>query len=305
MRFLKRLFRVLILVLMLGTIALAVLYYMSNRTPDGYLPLQLSEAERDAAAKRFELQKMPRLLNLANESAAKSTSAHRAQARGGAAPDAATQPADSVTVSFTQDEINSSIWKLAQTDKFKADYGRHLADPFVSLKADGSIVVMATVQEFGRVASAYFEPKLDENGQLRFDLTSLKVGSLPLPEAVLSKKRAQVEASLRQQIAEWQKKAKIDPAGVANAEAAAIAQAQFVLQSLNHQPSPAVIFMPKDVEKGQSKTVPLRLTDVKVDKGELTITVRPMNPAERADLLDQIQKPTQAAAADAPQPPKG
>src|SRR5204863_3856347 len=135
-------------VLILGVSGIAILHYMSTRTPDGYAPLLLTEAQRDELSKRVEMQKLPRLLNLANESAAKATSARRSQAAGTSVPAAATRPTDSVTVSFSQDEINSSIWKLSQSDKYQAEYARYVTDPYVSLQQDGQIVLMGNVPEF-------------------------------------------------------------------------------------------------------------------------------------------------------------
>jgi hypothetical protein len=43
--------------------------------------------------------------------------------------------------------------------------------------------------------------------------------------------------------------------------------------------------------------VPVRLTNVTVEKGALSITVQPMTAEERAALLDQIREPQSSAAA--------
>lgn len=296
MKFLKRLTRILVLVLFFGAIGVGVMHHLSKRTPTGYAPTQLTADERAAAAWRLEHQKMPQLLNMATESQAKASAAVRAQARGASLPAGTTQPLSAVTVSFTQDEINSSLWKWSEP--YKSDYERYLTGPYVSLE-EGAVVLMGTVPEFGRVASAYFEPKLDEQGMLRCDLTSLKVGSLPLPESLLSKKRAKLEEALKAQLPQWQNRAKIDPTGIANSDANAAALGKLVLQILNHQPSPAVIFLAKDFPN-HSRTIPVRLTNVTVEKGALTITVQPMDATERAALLDQIRAPQQSASADVP-----
>src|SRR4051812_2307817 len=294
----KRLSRILLLVLLLGGVGLAVMYYLSARHPNGYFPGLLSVADREAAAKRLELEKLPQLLNLANQAQANAASAHRAQARGEAAPAASTRPIAPVTVSFTQDEINSSLWK--QVERYKSSYERYLNDPYVSLE-DGTIVLMGNVPEYGRVASASFEPRLDDKGMLRCDLTSLKLGSLPLPESVLNKQRVKIENALRSRLPEWQSKADIGPSGVINPDGRAAALSQLVLRILSHQPSPAVVFLPKDVQKMSEKgSVPVKLTNVGVEKGTLTVTVEPMTVEERTALLEKIRQPQQQGGA-APQ----
>ena len=290
----KRFSRILLLVLLLGGVTLAVLYYLSARHPSGYVPGLLSAADREAAAKRLELEKLPQLLNLANQAQANATSALRAQARGEAAPAASTRPIAPVTVTFTQDEINASLWKQIERDK--SSYERYIKDPYVSLE-DGTIVLMANVPEYGRVASASFEPRLDDKGMLRCDLTSLKLGSLPLPESILSKHRAKVENALRSRLPDWQSKADIGPSGVITPDGRHAALGQLVLRILNHQPSPAVVFLPKDIQKVSDKkdkgSVPVKLTNVAVEKGTLTVTVEPMTVEERTALLERIRQPQQ------------
>ena len=294
----KRLSRILLLVLLLGGVTLAVLYYLSARHPSGYFPGLLSAADREAAAKRVELDKLPQLLNLANQAQANAASAHRAQARGEAAPAASTRPIAPVTVTFTQDEINATLWK--QIERYKSSYERYLNEPYVSLE-DGTIVLMANVPEYGRVASASFEPRIDDKGMLRCDLASLKLGSLPLPESVLSKHRAKVEDALRSRLPGWQSNAEIGPTGVINPDGRSAALGQLVLRILNHQPSPAVVFLPKDIQRISSDkdkgSVPVKLTNVSVEKGALTVTVEPMTLDERTALLAQIRDPQQGGPA--------
>jgi hypothetical protein len=58
-----------------------------------------------------------------------------------------------------------------------------------------------------------------------------------------------------------------------------------------------VIFVRTD----KSKTVPMRLTNVTVGKGSLTITVQPMDAAERAALLEQLRSPDSSTSGSLPQ----
>jgi hypothetical protein len=173
-----------------------------------------------------------------------------------------------------------------------------VTDPYFVLE-DGVVALMGTVPEFGRVASVYFEPTIDEKGAMHFDMTGIKVGSLPLPEAVLAKKRASIETTLRNLLPTWQGKADIDATGVVNDDARSAALAKFVLNVLNHDASPAVIFLSRDITDWK-RTFPLRLTQVKVEKGALTITAAPMSAEEREALLKTIKAPVQTAAVEVP-----
>ena len=297
MRFLKRLLRISALVFALGVIGLGVLHYLSTRTPGRYLPHLLSDEQRAAAAWRLEHQKLPDLLNLAEQSQKRDSAAQRARSRGQIVPPDATQPVAPLTLSFTEDEINSFLWKWSQP--YKDNYERYVTNPFVSLE-DGSIILMGTVPEFDRVVSAFFEPKLDEKGMLHSDMTGIKLGALPLPQNLFATKRQRVENALRTRLPNWQNKANIDATGLANSDAQCAWLGKLVLQLLDHQPSPAVIF----VRTEASKTVPVRVTKVTIEKGTLTITVQPMDPTERADLLQQLRsaKPGVEASASAALP---
>jgi hypothetical protein len=292
----KRLFRILVLVLIVGAVGLGVLYFMSHRQPGGYTPALLTEAQRLAAEKRVFMQKLPQLANFANEAHAKASSASAAQGRGDAVPPDAAKPLAPVTVAFTQDEINATLWK--RTEQYKPTYERYFTKPFIALE-ENAIVLMGTLPEVDRVASAFFEPKIDDKGMLRCDLTSLKLGSLPLPEGLVVKHRQKVEGALKARIPDWQAKAKMEPSGVTNSDARAAALGKLVLHLLNREPSPAVLFLPKDWERPNKGSVPVRLTKVAVEKGELTITVQPMDADERTALLEKIRQPLQKPGADA------
>jgi len=286
MRFLKRLVRILVLVILLGGIGVGVLLHLSKRVPVAYAPNLLTDAQRYEMSARVDTQKLPRLLNLASEAQNRENKVLRGQK-----VDSTTQPAP-LTLSFTQDEINSTLWKWSAP--YKSDYERYVVDPYVSLQPD-SIVLMGTVPDLG-VVSAYFEPKLDEKGMLHCDLASLKLGSLPLPEGLISKKRERLENALKSRLPQWQEQAKIDPTGVANSDAKAAALSKLILQLLHHQATPAVIFVQKDAKH----TIPVRLTNVSIVKESLTITVQPMDAAERTALLEQIRQHDQPAVAEAP-----
>ena len=301
MRILKPLLRILIAVLILGAVGLGVLYYMSRRTPSNYQPTALSQEQIDEASTRVDTQKMPRLLNLASLSHAASAATHRAKAIGQPVPPGATQPGP-VTVSFTQDEINSSLIKWSR--EYAGTIDRYVTGPYVAIEKD-RIVLMGNVPELGRVVSMHLKPEIDDQGRFHCDATSVSLGSLPLPDSMFAKYRTQLENSLKGKLPLWQRGAKMDPGGAVNSDARAVLQSRLALNMLNGQPAAPFLYLPHVREKtGKDTSVAVRLTDVTIEKGVVTITVQPTSPEERAAIEQQLRQPLQSAAA-ADTPPKG
>jgi hypothetical protein len=286
----------LIVVVVLGAVGLAVLYFLSKRTPSRYNPTALTEDQIAEASKRVDTQKVPLLVSYASEVHAQASAIEYAKSRGQPAPAAATRPKDPLSIAFTQDEINASMIKWSQ--QYKTTLDRYITQPLVALEKD-QIVVMATVPELGRVVSMYLQPKVDDRGQLRCDTTTVYLGSLPLPDAMFSRYRVQLEQSVLAKLPAWQRGAKLDAGGAANTDARAVVLSRLVLQLFKREPGPAVLFLPLKIED-PSTTVPVRLKDVSVEKGALTITIQPMGPQERAALAEKIREPIQRAAAQTP-----
>jgi uncharacterized protein YpmS len=296
MRILKPILRILVAVFVLGAVGLAVLYYMSRRTPSNYNPTALSQEQIDEASARVDTQKMPRLLNLASQSHAASAAVQNAKARGQSPPPSATQPQEPVTVSFTQDEINSSLIKWSRD--YQGTIERYVTGPYVAIEKD-QIILMATVPELGRVVSMYLAPKIDDDGRFRCDANSVYLGSLPLPDSMFARYRTKLESSLKSRMPLWQRGAKMDAGGAVNSDARALLLSRLALQMLNRQPGPAYLYLPKSPHDW-NHTVAMRLTDVTVDKGAVTITVQPTTPEERAALAEQLREPVQTVSTTPP-----
>jgi hypothetical protein len=286
MRIFKPLLRILVAVLVLGVVGLGVLYYMSRRTPSNYLPTALSQEQIDEASARVDTQKMPDLLNLASKAHASAAATHRANATGQPVPPGATQPAP-VTVTFTQDEINSSLIKWRR--EYPGTIDRYVTGPYVAIEKD-HLILMGTVPELGRVVSMHLTPRIDEQGRFRCDATSVYLGSLPLPDSMFAKYRTQLEGSLRSRMPLWQRGAKVDAGGAVNSDARALLLARVALSMLSGEPAGAFVYLPKNFQDW-NQTVAVRLSDVTVDKGAVSITVQPTTPEERAAIAQQIRQP--------------
>ena len=276
------------------TAAAALSYWAFKGTPAYYQRPQLSAQERADAATRAE-QKFIRTREWANDLWAGEQRSLVA-GQGGSATKPATFAAtaragEPFTVSFTEHELNAFFEKWSKS--WEQRYQQHVRDPAVVLR-DGRIILLGTLVDAGTIASFHFRPLVDDADQLRLTLESVRAGRLPMPEMVWAAQRDRLVAGLQRRLPAWQRGATIAPNGVANADAVAAHMSKLLLDVLERRPREPVLFLPFEDD---GRAVPVRLTDVRVAEGELTLTVEPMTPADRAGLLDRIREPVTAQTA--------
>jgi hypothetical protein len=270
--------------------AAALSYWAFKGTPDYYHRPQLSAQERADAANRAT-QKVLGTSTWANDLQA---SEHRAILNSAGTTTApATSRRQSHTVSFSERELNALFEQWSS--RVEQTYSKHIRDPAIALRAD-RIILVGTVAEMGTVASAHFQPLIDDQGRLLLTLESVRAGRLPMPEMVWAAQRDRAVAALRARLPKWQAGATVAPNGVANADAVAAHLSKLLFDVLARRPREPVLFLPFDTQR-PSSAVPVRLTSVRVTDGELTLTVESMTPADRAALLDRIREPVPGATA--------
>lgn len=277
-RIIKSLLRILFAVVVLGAVGVGILYHLSTRAPEGYHPEELTEEQRNVAANELETQKLPRLANLAQDAHRKAMLERNAARQGQPTTAPAVEP---LQITFTQDELNAFLGKWS--DQYKSRYESYFSQPYIRL-ADGKLILMAKAQEYDKVLSLHFAPRIDEQGMLRCEMTSVRIGSLPLPDKLFVKQRQRLEAALRQRLPAWQNGAKVDAGGASNSNATAATMGKLLLQMMENKPGPAVLFLPLDTKK----TVPVRLTELVIHEGEMRITVRPLEAGEREALMGAL-----------------
>src|SRR5690349_6887033 len=134
----KRVSRVLLAVVVLGTRMVAILHHLSVRRPAGYAPQLLTDQQLAEAANRVDTVKAPHHLNLAR--AAQRSPAATLTARAGQPVDpAATRPVGPLAAALPQDEINASVWTWSEPRR--ETYERYVTEPFIALE-DGVIVLV-------------------------------------------------------------------------------------------------------------------------------------------------------------------
>ena len=277
------------LVLVLGLAGVGAYVYGVRATPEWLRRPVATEAERIAAANSAD-QKILDTLSQVREM--------EAYAAAGAAPDPAdkrplaTQPADKLKVTFTEAELNASFRKWDRLYGWTKRYHNYVQDPSIVLHG-GRIIVAGESAEMKTVVSLHFEPKLVPKGKLTLSLDSVLAGRLPLPQAFFEKYRTSARTKLQGALPRLQREAELGKDGSANSEAMAAAMAKLFLRVLANEPGEPVLFLPV----GEQRSVPVRLTDVRIEDKELSLTVKPLNAKERVALIERIREPYLDAAA--------
>ncbi|HEV8605095.1 MAG TPA: hypothetical protein VGQ99_06995 [Tepidisphaeraceae bacterium] len=278
MKLFKRVLRVLIVLLIGALIMASVGFFMLKRRPSFYHSYKWTGDERSVVNQRA-VDKLTQTRNLAADAAAQE---RRAVARGTTLP-TVVKP---MTVIFSEEELNAFL-----LHNFKDRLDQYVEDPGIFLN-DGTIILAGQIKDSGYVVSFHFEPKIDEAGKLHLRLVRSYGGALPVPQSMLSAQFERVRAALKNRMPGWQESAALDARG-ANNSAVAASMAKLILSALDNKPAEPVLFMPDD----SGRALPLQLVDIKVSK-ELTVTIQPMTPEQRAELIKSIRTPLVAMIED-------
>jgi uncharacterized protein YpmS len=279
MKWVKRLLLLVVFLAVLAGALAGVGWWLSRGTPDWYTRGRSNPREMAAAAHRAE-QQVNRTLSWAADQ-----QAHADSVRAGLP--ASTQPAHTFEISLTQDELNGFFQKWDSTFGWATRYDSYLSDPQIIVR-DGQLILAATVRDMGSVVSIEFSPQL-EDGKLKMPVERVLAGRLPLPQTFWEKYRVMLESKIGQKLPAWKAGAQIRSDGTANGDTVAVAMSELLLDSLQDRPAPAVLFLPYDV-RSSHRSLPVKLTQLKILDNTLTLSLEPMPPAERQALLDSIRR---------------
>ena len=286
MKWLKRLLRMFALIVVLGAIGAGIAWYLLRGRPSWYDAVAADPAAQQAAAVRAE-NELKRTIDWAASQQAQERAAISAART---APTASTAPAPStrpsLTVSFTEQELNAAFEKWGRAYGWDTAYGQYIKDPRIVLH-DGRLIVAGDVESFGTMVSLHFEPAVDDRRRLQFQLARVLAGRLPLPESAFNNYREKLGTKLQASLPNLQRGAEIKPDGSANDKAVAAALAKLLLNVLDRRPGEAVLFLPAN----QGARVPAKLGDVSIEGDSIDMTVQLMTPQERAELLRRIREP--------------
>ena len=289
MKWLKSLLRIVALLVVLLAVGAAVSWYLMRGRPSWYEGVPLDPAVQQAAAVRAE-NELKRTIDWAASQQARERAAIHAErgTAGSTGTPASTAPATrpSLNVSFTEQELNAAFQKWGKAYGWDTAYGQYVKDPRIVLH-EGRLIFAGDVPSFGTMVSLHFEPAVDDEGRLRFQLARVLAGRLPLPESAFNNYREKLGTKLQASLPNLQRGAEIKPDGSANDKAVAAALAKLLLNVLDRRPGEAVLFLPAN----QGARVPAKLGDVSIEGDSIDMTVQLMTPQERAELLRRIREP--------------
>jgi uncharacterized protein YpmS len=249
--------------------------YLLRRAPSWYARPALTVEQRDALARHAE-NELLRTREFATAAWA---------AEGQATSNPSPKP---MVVRLTQDELNSLIAKWDQHNGWRSTYEQYVADPVVVFRKD-RVIVAGMVRDFGAVVGLQFGAKVGKAGDLDVDLVRVTGGNLPMPERMYGKYRDKLVNALRAKLPNWQRAAAVRPDGTTNNKAVIAGMSKLLLSALQDNPADAVVFLPLDtVGRG---SVPVRVTDVDVEDGSVSMTIVPMTAPQRQAMIQRLKEP--------------
>jgi hypothetical protein len=123
-------------------------------------------------------------------------------------------------------------------------------------------------------------------------------GKLPLPRAFWDGYRQRLCAAMTRKLKQAQAGAAITDDGSVNSDAVVAAMNELLLNALNDQPAEPFLFLKHDAF--HSDAFPVRLTGLKIADKTIDLTVVPLTPEQRRDLLAKIKQPFQNPAGAEP-----
>jgi hypothetical protein len=284
MKWLKRLLYLIALVL-LALIAFALVgIYLYRGTPSWYRPrVATTQQIKDAANSADQ-----KLLDLFSWAASAQAQQLR-RIHGISSPTDA--PVGPKTVTFNEDEVNSFIasWKNPDKSELEQRISRYFTDGRVVFDTV-AVILAGQSPAFGALASAQFDPGIDAQGNLNVTLDSIHAGLLPIPQLTLAPHLRSLQFLLQQQLALQRHAVTIDSALTANSSALAACWLRLLLSALNDQPADPILIIPFNITN-LHHGLPVKLTAIQIVPGQITLTLTPLAPEDRENLLERLQQP--------------
>lgn len=277
--------KLLLLIPLLLVLAAAYCYQQFTSDPEDHKIFQWSFARRVELANEVKLP----LGNLRDKIADAQNAILNARVEH--RPPAATLPGQE-PFTFTDEQINALIQDLREekADWWKEKIGKYVVDPVVLLQ-DGQFVLRGRMPELRTMLSLYIQPSIDKDGLLHMDIVKRMGGKLTLPGAIVDGQLARLKTPVLARLPAWRKEAKLDEDGAFNAAAADAATGQMLVDLIDGKGVRPVFYVTAD----HGRYVPVRLTDVRVEKEKISFAVLPIDRDQRPALLEQITSPPAVA----------
>lgn len=294
MKWIKRLLIVVVVLLVLAVCAGLVVRRLSHSRPDWYPAAAWDKASMAAAARSVE-NKLTGVQNWAADSNANERNRQNGIKPGSPGYTAAPEPVKQL--SFTEAELNAFFLKWDTDQGWKNHYSNYVEEPVLVLQ-DNRLILAGTVKEMDTLVSVHFEPSIDDDGKLRLRLVKVMGGKLPLPHAFWDSYRQKMCDAMARKVEQAQAGARIADDGSVNGDTVVAAMNELLLNSLNDRPAEPYLFLKHDPSH-PNNAFPVRLTGIKIADKTIDLTVVPLTPDQRKQLLEKIKQPLQTAGGGA------
>jgi hypothetical protein len=201
----------------------------------------------------------------------------------------------SKTITLSDDEVNALFEGWKSPDENNADGGSadpQLAGSFtdgrVFFTRDG-IIVAGRSPALGAIVSGQFAASIDDQAKLRLSIVALDIGRLPIPQSTAAPYIQQLQSPLQDRLADQLPYVNIDRNMNANSYAVAACWTKLLLSALSGRPTDSCLIIPPDPAHG-NRGLPVRVTALQLDDGQITLTLEPITTDDRQSLLDGLQQ---------------
>jgi uncharacterized protein YpmS len=285
----KFLRRLLILAVLLVVIVVVVPLFVRSRlhTTPAWYPRPKGDPVALAAAANQMDQKLIEMYRDAKQSSRESEL--RALHAGSAGGSPATAPADLVKIDLTEEEINAFLAKWEQKFGWKERFSKYVTDPVIVLE-DNQLILAGTAKDWDTVVSIHFDVGIEKDGKLSVKVARVMAGTLPLPRTYFNGYAQKLLPAMDEKVLQLREDADIDASGCANGPAVSLAMAELLENILHDEPSEPVLFLPERVGHN-SRSLPVRITGVKIADKTLSLAFEPMTVGQREALLQHLRGP--------------
>jgi len=280
-RWIRRAVAVIALLVAAGLGVVAYVIAGVGDVPDYYAAPRLSGEDRLEAIASVERQFVNFQGQLSDAVATEAT-----------APEAEPEPA---TMRFGAAEVDAWFAKWLDDHGYREAFTRHLAEPRL-LIVDGRLVLAgrAELDWLGDVViSLRFVPEVGEGDRVRLRFEGVSAGHRELPDAAVSAMRERSLAALGEATAAERKAVALADDGTANVAAVRVAIDRQARQLLSGGAVDPLVLFPPVVGRGP---VAAEVVELAIEGDQLRLGVLPLTPDERAELVEKLRRPADAAS---------
>jgi hypothetical protein len=281
MKWRKRLYYYVIYLVTITIVLCVIGLYLYHGTPSWYRPPPASDQEVKDAANSAD----QKLLDLFSWAASAQAQQVR-DSKGIANPDEVTVGPKTVTLS--DDEVNAlfASWNGPENGDWDERISRYFTGGRVFFTS-GGIILAGQSPSLGALVSAQFAASVDDQQNFHLSIASLRAGMLPIPQSAAAPYFQRLEIILQDQLSNELPYVNIDRTMTANGYALASCWIRLLLAGLSGEPADSNLIIPFDLAH-LNRGLPVKLSAISLDNGQITITLQPLSPEERQPLIDKL-----------------